>query len=168
MFKYFVIAFLLLAAEAPAGQPYYYYYSYWNGYSWQYQWVRGYRRDPVEKENARLDYLERKYDLENRKNELRRYGILPQLPAPVPHDPGKAGLNFNGRQYKTVAQLKADPEWQQMIAARAEQRQAEQDARAERLKQANETLRKYRYSSSVDNARRADQQRAAEILSRPK
>ena len=168
MFKFCVIALLLLATEATAGQPYYYYYSYWDGCSWQYQWVRGYRRDEIEREHAKLDVLERKYDLEIRKNELRRYGVLPQLPALVPHDPDKAGFIFNGRQYKTVTQLKAEPEWQQMITARAQQRQAEQDARAERLKQANETLSKYRYISSVDSARRADQLRAAEILSRPR
>ena len=167
MFKYLAIAFLMLGVEASAATPYYYYYSYWNGYSWQYQWVRGYHRDPVEREHARLDYLERKYELENRKNELRRAGILPQTPAPTPHDPDKSGIGFQGRTYRNAAELKASPEFQQYATAREEQRQAAEDARATRLQQANVTLKKYRYSSSVDNARRADLQRANEILSSP-
>lgn len=167
MFKYFLI-FLFFCVEAQAAQPYYYYTSYWNGRGWSYQWQRGVRLDENERETKRLDFLERKYEIEQRKNDMRRRGILPYPLPPTPHPPEDAGMVVNGRKYASLAEFKKTPEWDQFVQ-QGKDREAAYYENARIEKQRNlEIIAKYRKMSSVDIARQEDLKRANAIINRGK
>lgn len=116
-------------------------------------------KDFITLEHERLDRIVRLAELNKRKEEMMKAGLLPQ--------PAKKVFKWKGKSYDGYAEFKESPEYQIMLAERAKkdaEYDAAQKAEEQKRKEAIELGRKYRRMSPLDWHRMEQQQRAREIL----
>jgi hypothetical protein len=116
-------------------------------------------KDFITMEHERLDRIIRLAELNKRKEEMTKAGLLPK--------PVKSVFRWKGQTYENYAAFKASPDYQTMLAERAKkdaERRAEEDVQEQRRKEAVELGRKHRRMSSLDWHRLEQRQRALEIL----
>jgi len=116
-------------------------------------------KDYITMEHERLDRIVRLAELNKRKEEMTKAGLLPK--------PVKSVFKWKGQTYENYAAFKASPAYQTLQAERAKkeaERVAEEQIQEQRRKDAVELGRKHRRMSSLDWHRMEQKQRAREIL----
>jgi len=116
-------------------------------------------KDFITLEHERLDRIIRLAELNKRKEEMTKAGLLPP--------PAKKGFGWKGKSYGSYAEFKASPDYQVMLAEsskREAERVAAEMAEEQARKEAIELGRKHRRMSPLDWDAMEKRQRAREIL----
>lgn len=116
--------------------------------------------DAIDRENVRLDKIQKMAELKKRKNQMIKDGLLD-----VPH----SQIGYHGQYFKNIDEFKKSSFWQELVAegeARTKAYNDELEVKKERDAAALLIIAKYRNMTSVDIARQENLKRAVEILSR--
>jgi hypothetical protein len=120
-------------------------------------------KDAIQKENERLDMIMRMAELEKRKEEMRKAGLLPPKKEP------NTTFVWKDQSFASYAEFKESPAYQELLderAAREAKFAAEKEEAERRYQEVLELSRKYRKMSSLDWHRIEQRQRAEAILRR--
>ena len=116
--------------------------------------------DAIDKENVRLDKIQKMFELQKRKEEMVKNGLLP---TPQPN------IKWHDYDFKSMEEFRKSPQYQELmieVEANNKSYNDELEAKKERDFAALLVLAKYRNMNSVDIARQENLKRANEILSR--